>query len=425
MAYFTLEALPAQHGDSLLLHYGSADAPGLVVIDGGPSGTWKKSLEPRLRALSEARGGDFRIDLLMVSHIDDDHIVGIVDFTGAWLRAKEDDQPWPYPVSEFWHNSFERISNTDMTQVTASVLASTGGTGNLEDLEPDDDEQSDVDAKEAHAAAKVILASVAKGARLRNDIKALEIDKNTGFDGLVRPGVGEVPYKLGDELTLHVAGPLTAQMDALRKQFADQLPPGVPSPLAAYVDESVPNLSSIVVLASLHGKTMLLTGDARGDYVLNGLEKEGLLDADGKIHVDILKLQHHGSVRNTEDEFYQRLTADHYVVSADGRFGNPDRETFELLIDARGKDAEYTIYLTYPVASIDAARKKEWEQDRVRKEEKAKTKPTTKVPAPWDDAKDNIAALLADKEAQGYKFTIFEPAAGKGPRIELLDAIPA
>jgi len=47
--------------------------------------------------------------------------------------------------------------------------------------------------------------------------------------------------------------------------------------LAAYVDKSVPNLSSLVVLAKAGGKTMLLTGDARGDKILEGLELVGAL----------------------------------------------------------------------------------------------------------------------------------------------------
>ena len=32
---FTLEALQAKHGDALLLHYGDAASPRLIVIDGG------------------------------------------------------------------------------------------------------------------------------------------------------------------------------------------------------------------------------------------------------------------------------------------------------------------------------------------------------------------------------------------------------
>ena len=80
---------------------------------------------------------------------------------------------------------------------------------------------------------------------------------------------------------------------------------------------------------------MLLTGDARGDHVLEGLEAANLLK-DGKCHVDLLKLPHHGSNRNLEPKFFEQITADHYVVSSNGeRFDNPDQETLEWLAAAR------------------------------------------------------------------------------------------
>ena len=46
----------------------------------------------------------------------------------------------------------------------------------------------------------------------------------------------------------------------------------VPQALAAYVDKSVPNLSTKIVLVELDGKRMLLTGDATEDKILEGLE---------------------------------------------------------------------------------------------------------------------------------------------------------
>ena len=63
------------------------------------------------------------------------------------------------------------------------------------------------------------------------------------------------------------------------------------------------NLSSIVVHAECDGKTMLLTGDARDDHILTGLDEAGIAK-DGKTHVDILKLPHHGSIRNIRPEFF-------------------------------------------------------------------------------------------------------------------------
>ena len=45
---FTLEALEAKYGDSLLLHYGDHTDPRLIVIDGGPAAVYKAALRPRL-----------------------------------------------------------------------------------------------------------------------------------------------------------------------------------------------------------------------------------------------------------------------------------------------------------------------------------------------------------------------------------------
>ena len=429
MPYFTLEALPARHGDCLLLHYGSSETPGLIVIDGGPRTVWRDSLKYRLEAIAERRPGGGAIDLMMISHIDDDHIQGIVDFLSDWVNAEDDGLEWPFPVTEMWHNSFERVAGADPTKVTASVLASTGAATladvDVEAVVPEDlDEEEREQRIDAARSAARVLAGVAQGSRVRNDSKKLGIARNSGFDGLVRPGAGpQIPYDAGEGMILHVVAPLPAQLEKLRAKFAEELPPL--EALAAYLDKSVANLSSIVVLARLGAKTMLLTGDARGDYLLEGLEAEGLLDGDGRLHVDILKMQHHGSDRNTRADFFEKITADHYVASADGLHGNPDRDTFEMLVEARGSDAEYTIHLTHTVASIDALRKEEWEKDREAKIERKKSKPATKVPREWESDKDDIAVYIAERKAEGFKFAVSEPDnAEQWPRIDLLDPIP-
>jgi hypothetical protein len=95
----------------------------------------------------------------------------------------------------------------------------------------------------------------------------------------------------------------------------------------------VPNLSSIVVLAQCNGKTVLLTGDARGDHILDGLKQAKLLTG-GKLHVDVLKVQHHGSDRNATQTFFKTVTADVYVISADGTHGNPDYDTLKWIVEA-------------------------------------------------------------------------------------------
>jgi hypothetical protein len=50
-ATFSLEVLRAEHGDCLLLHHGDD----IILIDGGPTGTYRTSLKPRLKELMAER----------------------------------------------------------------------------------------------------------------------------------------------------------------------------------------------------------------------------------------------------------------------------------------------------------------------------------------------------------------------------------
>jgi len=87
------------------------------------------------------------------------------------------------------------------------------------------------------------------------------------------------------------------------------------------------------MLVELGGRSILLTGDARADQVFDGMAEAGVLDGDGRRHVSVLKMPHHGSIRNVTADFLQRVTADTYVISADGRYGNPDKAALELIVE--------------------------------------------------------------------------------------------
>jgi hypothetical protein len=325
-AMFTLEALEAKHGDSLLLRWGNATAPHLIVIDGGPAGVFRASLRPRLQGLAKERGGGpLPIRLLMVSHIDDDHIRGVLDFTRELSDLKKEKKPLPWRVLA--------------AALEAAVRPLAAG-GDLPAGLPFD------------RPSAAIVASVGQGRDLRTDARALGLDVNKPWGKLVwAPVDGTRTVTFEDGLTFRVVGPLEAQVRELQKDWDKKLEEmkkksaaEAQAMAAEFVDKSVYNLSSIVVLAVRGGRRMLLTGDARGDYVLDGLANAGLLEGDA-LHVDLLKLPHHGSDRNVAPEFFRRLTADHYVISADGRHGNPDPAALEMLTEARG-NAEYRVYLT-------------------------------------------------------------------------------
>ena len=90
--FFSLDVLRARKGDCLMLHFGSEDDPHLILIDGGPSDVYKPFLKPRLRKIHETRDLDEQeplpVDVVMVSHVDDDHIKGILDLTRGAARQQ-------------------------------------------------------------------------------------------------------------------------------------------------------------------------------------------------------------------------------------------------------------------------------------------------------------------------------------------------
>src|SRR5262245_56980072 len=120
---FTLEALEAKKGDSLLLHFGTSAKPGLIVIDGGPSGVYKKTLKPRLEQLRARRApaGALPIRMLMVSHLDDDHINGVLGMLSELDDLRADRKPQPYNVLTLWHNSFDDLLGNDSDVLTANL----------------------------------------------------------------------------------------------------------------------------------------------------------------------------------------------------------------------------------------------------------------------------------------------------------------
>ncbi|MDB5578502.1 MAG: hypothetical protein JWR80_3678 [Bradyrhizobium sp.] len=440
--HFSLDVLRAHKGDCLMLHYGTGEDPHLILIDGGPANVYKPQLAPRIERVHKARkleqNDALPVDVLMVSHVDDDHIRGILELTKDQLGNSPDLR---LKVSSLWHNSFDDLLNTKADELLSDVgqaplTASAGRNSGFDGIEVD--AKDDKEEEEVHQTIEV-LASISQGRQLRDDREALQKKSpgqrqwrlNSKFSGkLIMATAAAQPVTLDGGLKITVAGPMKPELEALQqahdKWLTEQQAGKKKTPeamLAAFVDESVPNLSSIVVLAELGGKSMLLTGDARGDKILEGLELVKLLPPGGKLKIDLLKAPHHGSDNNVAPVFFERLPADHYVFSGDGEHGNPERATLEMLLQARGVDAEYTIHLTYPVEEIDIGRQKDWEEEQGKEKARKKKNPNTKKPVreDWSPARHGLAALFSANPKFGAKVKIVQD--GQLHMIDLLDPV--
>ena len=350
MSIFTLEALQAEQGDCFLLHFGPTQKPQLVLVDGGPSGdTYADVLEPRLHALRQHFGARLELPLVVCSHIDDDHIGGVLALVQATQHP-----PAPATIDCLWHNRpLDLVGEKDAEHLAAVLRelddAERLATKQLRTARPD--------GNQADFNFAAVMSSVKQGDELYAAARLAHIEINCGFNGLVMaptPNQGFAEHAIGD-LNLLVIGPDKQQIDELRKKWAKETKDHTVSELLAHSaeiaakvaaddDPSVTNLSSIVFLAEYNNRSILMTGDARGDYIIQGLDRAGRLN-NSKAHVDVLKLQHHGSFHNADEEFFATVIANDYVISADGTDGNPDPPTFDALVAARGQTG-YRIWLT-------------------------------------------------------------------------------
>ncbi|MFN0168673.1 MAG: MBL fold metallo-hydrolase [Bryobacteraceae bacterium] len=329
-----LHVVQAEFGDCLLLEYGSASQR-FILIDGGPQGIFAAHLKGELQKIAQSGGP---LDLAVLSHVDNDHVLGLLDYF-ADLRTANHQLPIP---AELWHNAFtSTIDPNGMILPRLSALVTPGA---------------------AHVMAESAIAvdGIAEGNSLRTHALAIGIPINQGFAGGLITVDNAGASRVFDDLTLTIAGPTQTNLDELEQKWIDWLDQhenGIQSGdpfVMANADRSVPNMSSIMFLAESSGRRILLTGDGRSDHLLTGLGAAGLLDGGGKMHVDVLKLPHHGSNRNITKGFFKRVTADIYVASANGKDDNPDLATLIWLVEAaRDQNRQVTIAVTNETLSVE------------------------------------------------------------------------
>jgi hypothetical protein len=362
-----LTVFQAGKGDCLLLTgRGGAN----VLVDGGMRDDYRTHVAAALGRLGD---GGQRLELVCVSHIDQDHISGVLqllDDVVAWrvfdfqrgrgnTRFAEPERPRPPAIANVWHNGFrDQVRDNsgeieDLLAARAAVLAASDDPG-LQGRAP---------------AHRELATSIREGLELSRRLgpEELGIPLNKQFRGrlaMVRDGAR--PVRLGG-MTFSLIGPFARDLGALRRDWntwlqeqrdevaslrrrmardAGRLAGGdlasLNEPLALAARElgdrgrvTVPNLASLMLHVKEGRRTMLLTGDGHATDILKGLEKTGKLDRDGRIHVDVLKVQHHGSEHNIDRPFLERVSADTYVFCANGEHENPDLRVVRAVIDSR------------------------------------------------------------------------------------------
>ncbi|MCH9649820.1 MAG: hypothetical protein K0U98_16400 [Deltaproteobacteria bacterium] len=355
----------ASQGDCLLLT--GKDGTN-VLVDGGLAGSYRAHVAPTLGEM--ARAGQV-LDLVYVSHIDQDHISGVlrmVDDLVDWKvfefqRQNGNDRfpkpraPRPPEIRAIWHNAFHDQVDANVGAIGDQLVAG------AKTLQVDGAFAESLEVYDGLIASErqALLLSARVGQEL------LAIPWNQEFDGGLMYVMEPVDrFPLGT-LSFSVIGPFEEDLARLRRRWnrwlagnqeavdtvrqkavrdvdrlglseAEAVLQGTRELAAELGKRSLvtpPNLASLMILAEEDGHTVLLTGDGHGDDILDGLEVNQRLNGQGGIHVDVLKVQHHGSEHNADEEFCRRVTADHYLFCGNGAHENPDLDILRAFAKSR------------------------------------------------------------------------------------------
>jgi beta-lactamase superfamily II metal-dependent hydrolase len=360
-----LKVFQANKGDTLLV---TGEDGTTLLVDGGLIGSYRDHLRP---ALEQLAASGTAIDLVCVSHIDEDHIAGILQLLDDILewrvfRFQESqvndafDRPSFGELPEVlgvWHNSFEAQTNVvseEVEEILTTQIQTSFISGENETLIQS--HQSLINSKRQALALSHRLSQSQLGTPL-----------NAPFNG--QPVVLDdqpLTEPLGS-MTLQLLGPFRTQLEDLEQDWDEWVRDNqetirqlqreaeedaaelhldeaetlrltvqlLATELGERGDVTVPNLASIMFLVQEDGSQILFTGDGFWEDILQGLRLQGLIDDDAGIHVDVMKLQHHGAEANIHADFCKLVTADHYVICANGSDDNPELVVLDLIVDSR------------------------------------------------------------------------------------------
>jgi Metallo-beta-lactamase superfamily len=343
----TLQMLPAGCGDCLWLEYGTGAAKRVVIIDGGLTET-ATALRQRIEKARQERGvATLDVELLVVTHIDNDHILGIIDLLKAetpglrvkdiWFNGRPQLVGLPNPP-----RSGGRSGGRGPRKSTSTGPADLmGGAGDSDEVEGED--QADLDVAALPSAAD--LLGPQQGDQLSKLLAARNLpwNKHALWKGgaVMIPDSGDLPsVTLEGDLKLTVLGPSVERLYRLCTAWADVLG-GRDEPATAQAvpddllgrrdtwppvwkdgegrDPSVANGSSIMLLAEYGSHALLLAGDGYAPDLAAAFDRlRAQRQMPGAFPLDAFKLSHHASENNLTRELLEKIDCRRFLVSTDG-----------------------------------------------------------------------------------------------------------
>jgi len=306
MSKIKLNILKAGSGDSIHLQYTSnEDIQKNILIDGGIENIYQKEIKHILKDI-------LSLDLVIVTHIDRDHIGGINKLLNSPDTAK---------VKKVYFNSADLITKNDSNFISISDginLVEYLGNKNINTNEIPIVNGSSFNFEEF---VLEFLSPPAESLKyLQNEWETIKKEKENTLVSF---------SKTFDVRQLN---------DIVKEKFTEH----------AYKSD-IANWSSLAFILQFKKCIFLFLGDAKDSVIINALREQGY-SSKKKYKVDYIKLSHHGSKYNTSKEFLEMIDCRHYIFSTNGTHQKPHIETIARILcnDVRNLNDKIYLYFNYP-----------------------------------------------------------------------------
>lgn len=369
-----IDMFPAENGDAFLIRF---DNKKNILIDMGYTDTYKNHIKDRLLKI---KNENQCIDLLIITHIDEDHIEGVIEFLKENGNANN---PNIVEVKEVWHNSYRHlqfdkekvcnVTNFEKTQLEEIKLSNSGV------ISKGINETSQVSARQGSTLAGYLYG-----------LGYLNNKWNSSFKGAAVSLENKNEIEL-DDIKIYILSPGTNKlknlaslwMEKLRKIDADfsisdeeifddayemyikKIKPIIDinedkniscdsTDFETFIkknikqgrkDASKSNGASIAFVLEYKYKKLLFLGDSHEDIIMESLER---YKENGKtLKFDVVKVSHHGSIKNNF-KWIGDIVADNYLISTNGeKHNHPSREVIAKIL--KSNEQKKTLYFNYPV----------------------------------------------------------------------------
>ncbi|PFA94008.1 hypothetical protein CN383_27165 [Priestia megaterium] len=364
--------LPASFGDCLLVNYHSLNSGNVnILIDTGFVSTYKTYLKPKLLKMKEEGQ---HLDLMVITHIDRDHISGALSFfkeNGLSVNSQI------IEVKEVWHNSYRHLQTPSLhrmeieNRVDKGIIEEVSNLGYPEEKEIVIDYEEDVSAEQGSSVAALL--------------DYYKYAWNSSFDNKVVNVENKRIVDIGDEIKLIILSPDNNKLDNLKEYWKDKLEEmgfrSDPDKVKIFDDAfeflmahekikslkdfnkdissteedieellkedfiedmSVVNGSSISFILETKNQKILFLADSHPSIITRELKQ---LYGEGIKWFDAIKISHHGSKGNTSPELLKIIDSNNFFISTNGsKHNHPDLVTIARIISRESKHLRNIIF---------------------------------------------------------------------------------